>query len=173
MSKSPTGYFRKLLGHSIQHVHLVPSAVEHYMYGVLSIPWKLRLFMSISTSQWFTSFKRLCMKLHTSGGVLSRWGPGWGKIGAQLESTSSFIVAMMTSSNGNIFRVTGHLCGEFTGFRGEFPTQRPVTRSLDVFFDLRLNKRLSSTREAGDLRCYRAHYDVIVMQMRWRQVGTR
>ena len=26
---------------------------------------------------------------------------------------------------------------------GEFPTQRPVTRSFDVFFDLRLNKRLS------------------------------
>ena len=25
--------------------------------------------------------------------------------------------AMMTSSNGNIFRVTGHLCGEFTGHR--------------------------------------------------------
>ena len=49
---------------------------------------------------------------------------------------------MMTSSNGSIFRVTGHLCGEFTG-PGEFPTQRPVTRSFDVFFDLRLNKRLS------------------------------
>ena len=26
---------------------------------------------------------------------------------------------------------------------GEFPTQRPVTRSFDVFFDLCLNKRLS------------------------------
>ena len=50
---------------------------------------------------------------------------------------------MMTSSNGNIFRVTGPLCGEFTG-PGEFPTQRPVTRSCDVFFDLRLNKRLST-----------------------------
>ena len=49
---------------------------------------------------------------------------------------------MMTPSNGNIFRVTGPLCGEFTG-PGEFPTQRPVTRSFDVFFDLRLNKRLS------------------------------
>ena len=48
----------------------------------------------------------------------------------------------MTSSNGNIFRVTGHLCGEFTG-PGEFPTQRPVTRSFDVFSDQRLNKRLS------------------------------
>ena len=50
--------------------------------------------------------------------------------------------AMMTSSNGNIFRVTGPLCGEFTG-PGEFPTQRPVTRSFDVFFHLSLNKRLS------------------------------
>ena len=62
----------------------------------------------------------------------------------------------MTSSNGNIFRVTGHFCGEFTG---EFPAQRPVTRSFDIFFDLRLNKRLTNNREAGDLRRYRAHYD--------------
>ena len=49
---------------------------------------------------------------------------------------------MMTSSNGNIFRVTGPLCWEFTG-PGEFPAQRPVTWSFDVFFDLRPNKRLS------------------------------
>ena len=48
----------------------------------------------------------------------------------------------MTSSNGNIFRVTGALRGEFTG-PGEFPTQRQVTRNFAVFFDLRLNKRLS------------------------------
>ena len=48
----------------------------------------------------------------------------------------------MTSSNRNIFRVTGPLCGEFTG-PGEFPTQRPVTQSFYVFFDLCLNKRLS------------------------------
>ena len=48
----------------------------------------------------------------------------------------------MTSSNGNIFRVTGPLCGEFTG-PGEVPAQRPVTRSFDVFFDLCPNTRLS------------------------------
>ena len=48
----------------------------------------------------------------------------------------------MTSSNGNIFRVTGPFCGEFTG-PGEFPAQRPVTRSFDVFFYLRPNNRLS------------------------------
>ena len=49
---------------------------------------------------------------------------------------------VMTSSNGSIFRVTSPLCGEFTG-PGEFPTQRPVTRSFDGVFDLPLNKRLS------------------------------
>ena len=54
----------------------------------------------------------------------------------------SFLYSMMTSSNGNIFRVTGPLCGECIG-PGEFPAQRPVTRSFEVFFDLRLNKRLS------------------------------
>ena len=49
---------------------------------------------------------------------------------------------IMTSSNGNNFCVTGHLCGKFTG-PGDFPAQRLVTRSFDVFFDLRLNKQLS------------------------------
>ena len=49
---------------------------------------------------------------------------------------------MMTSSNGNIFRVTDLLCGEFTRHRW-IPPQRPLTRSFDLFFDLRLNKRLS------------------------------
>ena len=48
---------------------------------------------------------------------------------------------MMTSSNGSIFRVTGSLGGEFV-VTGEFPSQKPVTRSFDVFFDLHLNKRL-------------------------------
>ena len=43
---------------------------------------------------------------------------------------------------GNTFRVTGHLCGE-SPVTGEFPAQRAATRSFDVFFDLRLNKRLN------------------------------
>ena len=50
--------------------------------------------------------------------------------------------SMITPSNGNIFRVTGHLCGEFTGHRW-IPPQRSVSRSVNVFFDHRLNKRLS------------------------------
>ena len=44
---------------------------------------------------------------------------------------------------------------------GEFPAQRPVTRSFDVLFYW-VNGWINN-REAGDLRRYRAHHDVIVM----------
>ena len=44
------------------------------------------------------------------------------------------------------------LCAGNSPVTGEFPSQRPVTRSFDVSFDLRLN-----------LRRQRAHYDVIVI----------
>ena len=67
--------------------------------------------------------------------------------------------SMMTSSNGNIFRVTGHLCGEFTG---------PHTKTSDAelwCFSL-ICARIKgwiNNGEAGDLRRNRVHYDVIVM----------
>ena len=56
------------------------------------------------------------------------------------------------------------ICAGNSPVNGEFPAQRPVTRSFDIIYDLRLNKRLSKQlREAGDLRRHRAHYDVTVM----------
>ena len=41
------------------------------------------------------------------------------------------------------FSVLLAICAGNSSVIGEFPTQRPVTRSFDVFFDLCLNKRLS------------------------------
>ena len=79
----------------------------------------------------------------TSGFPSQRASNVWShQVGGGTESHHADVTTcVMTSSNGNIFRVTDPLCGEFTG-PGEFPTQRPVTRSFDVYFDLRLNKRL-------------------------------
>ena len=48
----------------------------------------------------------------------------------------------MTSSNGNVSALLSISAGN-SPVTGEFPTQRPVTRNFDVFFDLRLNKRFS------------------------------
>ena len=49
---------------------------------------------------------------------------------------------MMTSSNGNNFRVTGLYAGN-SPVTGEFPSQRPVPRSFDVLSDMLLKIRLS------------------------------
>ena len=43
------------------------------------------------------------------------------------------------------------ICAGNSPVSGEFPAQRPVTRSFDIFFDLHPDKRLS------------AYYDVNVM----------
>ena len=43
------------------------------------------------------------------------------------------------------FSVSPVFCEGNSPVTGEFPAQRPVTRSFDVLFDLRLNKRLKQT----------------------------
>ena len=56
------------------------------------------------------------------------------------------------------------ICAGNSPVPGEFPTQKPVTGSFHVSFDLHLNKNdWVNNREAGDLRRICAHYDVIVM----------
>ena len=35
------------------------------------------------------------------------------------------------------------ICAGNSPVTGDFPAQKPVTRSFDVFFDMRLNERLS------------------------------
>ena len=66
---------------------------------------------------------------------------------------------MMTSSNGNIFRVTGPLCGEFTGHKGQW---RGALMFLLIYAWINVR---ANNRTAGDLRRHRAHYDVTVMFM--------
>ena len=70
---------------------------------------------------------------------------------------------MTTSSNGNLFRVTGLLCGEFTGPRWISLHKGQWRGALMFFFICDWINDWVNNREAGDLRRYRVHYDVIVM----------
>ena len=65
---------------------------------------------------------------------------------------------MTTSSNGSTFRVTDHLCGEFTGARW-IPHTRQWRGAL--MFSL-ICAWLDSWVTNGDLRRHRAYYDVTV-----------
>ena len=68
---------------------------------------------------------------------------------------------MMTTSNGNIFRVTGHLRGEFTGHQWILRTKASDAELFSLTC-ARINGWVNNG-EAGDLRRHRAHYDVSVM----------
>ena len=75
---------------------------------------------------------------------------------------------MMTSSNGNIFRVTDPLCGEFTSQRWI-----PLTKASDAelwcfLWSAPWINGWVNNREAGDLRHQSAHYDVIVI---WNRIS--
>ena len=72
----------------------------------------------------------------------SQWREIWVQYCAISDSS------MMMSSNGNIFRVTGRLCGEFTGHRWISHT-KASDAELWWLFDLRLNKRLSKQSWGG------------------------
>ena len=80
---------------------------------------------SWSSSSWpFCSYWRYCC-----------W-PGW-----LMMTDPGKKDCIMTSSNGNT-SASRALCEGNPSVTDGFPSQRPVVRSFDVFFDLRLNKRL-------------------------------
>ena len=90
---------------------------------------------------------------------IDSWGAGENSGAAHRAHATT----MMTSSNENISALLA-LCAGNSLVTGEFPSQRLVTQSFGVFFDLRLNKRLSKQSWGWWFETrHRAHYDVIVM----------
>ena len=71
-----------------------------------------------------------------------------------------------------IFSALLAICAGDSPVSGEFPEQRPVTRSFDVFFIYAWINDWVNNGEAGELSRYPAHYDVTVMDnfrcSRWR-----
>ena len=69
---------------------------------------------------------------------------------------------MITSSNENIFRVTGHLCAEFTG-HGWIPRTKASNEELWCFLWSAWLNGWENNGDADDLRRHRAHYDATAM----------
>ena len=72
------------------------------------------------------------------------------------------ILIMMTSSNGNIFHITGLFCGEFTGDQW-IPRSKASNVELWCFLWSASEPQLSKQWKPNDFRHHRAQYDVIVM----------
>ena len=71
---------------------------------------------------------------------------------------------MMTLSNGNIFRFTGHLCGKITGHRW-IPHTKASDEALMFYYIDALTNRWVNNGEAGDVKHHCTHYDVTVISL--------
>ena len=79
-----------------------------------------------------------------------RRGLWWGRYSLFPDGTKSYqnqcrliIISVWWRHQMETFSALLVICAGNSPVPGEFPTQRPVTRSFDVFFDLHPNKRLS------------------------------
>ena len=124
------------------HQDMIQASVTHYIHIILHILSSqkrnhlcsnLKDILMVIWGYLHIDMERATLS-HTARFLHHHW--------ALLQPGSSEENSMMTSSNGNIFRVTG-LCAGNSPVTGEFPAQRPVMRSFDVFFDLRLNQQFS------------------------------
>ena len=88
------------------------------------------------------------------------------KIASMAWYIVEYFLYMMTSSNGDIFRDTGLLCGEVTGDRW-IPRTKASDAEIWFFFICVWTSGSVNNIDAGDLRRRRAHYDVIVIKM-WK-----
>ena len=89
---------------------------------------------SLHKDQWHGTlmFSLICTWTNVSG---NNWDTsGWRRHCAHYD------VTLMYTSHWNYISHHKVYCAGNSPVNGEFPSQRPLTRSFDVFFDLRLNK---------------------------------
>ena len=114
------------------------------------LPVVLSFFLSFI---FFLSFF-LCVSLHIpllhSSSLLETPHGYWGRPN------------MMTSSNGNIFRVTGPLWEESTGYRW-LPLTKAKDAELWCFLWSAPERDWVSNRDTSDFRCHRSHCGVTVI----------
>ena len=105
---------------SLPHAFLFPFALYPYDWIINVDIWNIVSEISTKHSEW--SFGETLSNNFYDWGIVVRNSYIAGFLNTRDQSNF-----MMTSSNGNIFRVTGHLCGEFTG-----PRWIPHTKASDA-----------------------------------------
>ena len=73
--------------------------------------------------------------------------------------------SMMTSSNGNIFRITAPLCGEFTGHRWISHHKGQWRGVLMFSLNCAWTNGWVNNRDAGDLRHHCVPYNITLMRV--------
>ena len=143
--------------HSVRGIHWSPVNYPHKrLQCFIGTPNKL--FNKQSWCSCHRNVVNLCNKDHPLSAIGQQVTH---KRPRNISLSLNWLSLMMTSSNRNIFRVIGLLCGEITGHRW-IPLTKASNAELWGFLWSAIND-WENNRDAGDLRRHRAHYDVIVM----------
>ena len=111
-------------------------------------------------NELFTALRRIAFSICIFNYVITLPLRPLGMMGLQWYSNPRKTNIMMET-----FSALLAICAGNSPVPGEFSTQRPVTRSFDVLFDLRLNKRLSK-------QSWSCWFDTLSRPL-WRQCNDR
>ena len=113
-----------------------PNGMHLYNVDVLSSIWHNFLFVECTVGMQLEVIWRISRKLY--------WTLSWHFLCYKVKSKSWPKVFTNTwwRHQMETFSVPLAICAGNSPVPGEFPTQRPMTWSFDVYFDLRPNKRL-------------------------------
>ena len=132
----------------------IPNTIHKYNCGS----------MKICSGKWGDTVSKLFLKItHLYVAVLCPLH--WLSTSNPSDWLDGPSIIIVTSSNGNIFRVILAICVGNSPVTGEFPAQRPVTRGFGVSLICAWINGWVNNRGASDFRRHRAHYDVTLM---WR-----
>ena len=132
-------------GASASFMNFLDSFIGHRIPWVNSIIW-------LTKNIGLIYYVHVEMKCHRTGSfdyhglssmptlisLLPLWCVGWNHLAIPKRFGNAWWRHQMETCSALLA-----ICAGNSPVPGEFPAQRPVTRSFDVFFDLRLNKRLS------------------------------
>ena len=161
MTSSSGSFFRVtglLFGKFTDH-RWIPSAKDQWC-GALMFSLICALNKRLSKQWWGSWFQTPSRRLlrHRNVAWVFLWT--WHK---HLSIPSSQEYMTWWRHQMETFSASLALCGGNPPVTGGFPSERPVMRSFDVFFDLHLNKQMSKQKDAGNLRRHHVHYDVTVV----------
>ena len=117
-----TGIRAFVIPYKITSLALVASQIP------VKQPWRIWTSKSCGVTTIKLSTTQLWIMYGQTVKIM-KWGYNWGSSWWRHQMETFSVLLTICAGNSPVI--------------GEFPVQRPVTRSFDVFFDLRLNKRLS------------------------------
>ena len=127
----------------------------------------LRLYSFQRVGLWFIDQDPVAQSVRWSAFCMQgAWRSFYQGTGFQIQSALCQIsLRMLTSSNANTFRVSGHLCGGIRRSPMNSPHKGQWRRTLMFSLICAWINGWVNTRETGDLRRHGAHYDVTVMDL--------